>query len=471
MQNKGDSMLKLYNTLTRTKQQFKPIHDGVVFMYSCGPTVYKYAHIGNFRAYIFMDTLRRVLKHNGYKINGVMNITDVGHLVSDADEGEDKIQLEAEKEKKTPLEIAEFYTKCFFDDAKKLNIETPEHITKATDFIDDMIEFVKGLVDKGLAYEVNGNVYFDVTKYGKYGVLSGVNLDDQMAGARIEVNTEKRSPYDFALWIKAPQNHIMKWQSPWSVGYPGWHIECSTMSKKILGDVFDIHTGGVDHISVHHENEIAQSCGLTGKIHAKIWMHVEFLQVKGGKMSKSLGNCYTISELEQMGYSALDYRYFCLNGNYTKKLNFTLDALSSAKIARERLNELVLQHKNGTFDADEKLLQDYYTKFENAINDDLNIPLALGELWSMLKQMPHSKQVYDLALKMDSVFGLSLDSLLDNQKYSQEIPQDVQLLAQNRWQAKQNKDYVSSDALRQQILQLGYEILDKKDGYEIKKIA
>ena len=462
-------MIKLYNTLTRKKEVFVPEKDNTVRMYSCGPTVYSYAHIGNFRAYIFMDTLRQVLKYNGYKIDGVMNITDVGHLTSDGDTGEDKMEKASKKENKTPIEIAEFYAKQFFVDLKKLNIETPEHIVKATDHINDIIEFVKGLVENGMAYEVNGNVYFDVLKLQSYGRLSGINLEDLKAGARIAVNKEKKSPYDFALWIKAPENHIMKWQSPWGLGYPGWHIECSTMGRKYLGDTFDIHTGGVDHIPVHHENELAQSEGLTGKLQARFWMHVEFLQVDGGKMSKSLGNCYLIDELEKRGYSALDYRYFCLNGHYRKKLNFTFEALDSSKTARQRLLQLIFAHKNGKEPCDEEKLQEFKNQFVDSINDDLNIPYALGVLWTMLKEMPNSKKVYELALDMDRVFGLSLELCEPEEKQS-DIPAEVLELVQNRIDAKLKKDYKLADELRAKIEELGFVVIDKRDGYEIKKL-
>ena len=459
-------MLELYNTLSRKKEIFEPEKDNTVRMYSCGPTVYSYAHIGNFRAYVFMDTLRRVLKNAGYKLNGVMNITDVGHLTSDGDTGEDKMEKASRRENKTPYEIAEFYTKCFMEDAKKLNIELPEHVVKATDHIGDMIGFVKGLVDNGMAYVVNGNVYFNVLKFKNYGRLSGLNLDDLKAGARIAVNDEKKSPYDFALWIKAPENHIMKWQSPWGLGYPGWHIECSTMSRKYLGDTFDIHTGGVDHIPVHHENEIAQSEGLTGKLQARFWMHVEFLQVDGGKMSKSLGNCYLISELEQKGYSALDYRYFCLNGHYRKKLNFTFEALDASKIARQRLMQLMAAHSIGTESVDEEKLNKFAKDFEDAINDDLNIPYALGVLWTMLKDMPHSKKVYDAAIKMDEVLGLSLDKF-EREEQKVDVPENVLQLVKQRAEAKIQKNYALADSLRAEIDALGYAVVDKKDGYEI----
>lgn len=459
-------MVELYNTLTRRKEIFEPEKDNTVRMYSCGPTVYSFAHIGNFRAYVFMDTLRRVLKNAGYKINGVMNITDVGHLTSDEDTGEDKMEKASRLENKSPYEIAEFYAKNFFADAKKLNIEMPEHVVKATDHIGDMIAFVKGLVDNGMAYVVNGNVYFDVLKFKNYGRLSGINLDDLKAGARIAVNDEKKSPYDFALWIKAPENHIMKWESPWGLGYPGWHIECSAMSKKYLGDTFDIHTGGVDHIPVHHENEIAQSEGLTGKLQARFWMHVEFLQVDGGKMSKSLGNCYLISELEQKGYSALDYRYFCLNGHYRKKLNFTFEALDASKIARQRLMQLVDSHKNGQENIDEEKLKNFAKEFVDAVNDDLNIPYALGVLWTMLKEMPHSKKVYDEAINMDKVLGLSLDKF-EKQEQKIDVPENVLELAKSRAEAKVQKNYALADSIRAEIDALGYSVIDKKDGYEI----
>ena len=462
-------MIELYNTLTRKKQQFEPKENGLVKMYSCGPTVYSYAHIGNFRAYVFMDTLRRVLKYNGYKLDGVMNITDVGHLTSDADEGEDKMEKASRKENKTPFEIAEFYTKWFMLDAKKLNIEVPEHVVKATDCIPDIIEFVQGIIDNGFGYVVNGNVYFDVTKLKSYGQLSGIKLEDLKAGARIAVNSEKHSPYDFALWIKAPENHIMKWQSPWSVGYPGWHIECSTIGKKYLGSTFDIHTGGVDHIPVHHENELAQTEGYNGTLQARFWMHVEFLQVDGGKMSKSLGNCYRIEELEDMGYSALDYRYFCLNAHYRKKLNFTFEVLNASKTARNRLNSALKQHKNGLNTVESEKLEEYKNQFVSAINDDLNIPLALGVLWTMVKNCEPSKQVYELALEMDKIFGLSLENCDQVEEIKNEIPQEVLDLAEQRMTAKKQKNYALADELRAKIEQLGFCVADSKDGYTISK--
>ena len=287
--------MKFYNTLTRQRDEFTPLEGNTVRIYSCGPTVYSYAHIGNMRTYVFMDLLRRALKYNGYELKHVMNITDVGHLVSDGDDGEDKMAKTAREQKKTPWEIAEYYTSVFMKDIDALNITRPEIIAKATEHIGEMIDFVQGLDKNGYAYETSDGIYYDIAKFDRYGMLSGNKLDEQKAGARVELNSEKRHPADFALWKKAPKEHIMQWESPWGMGYPGWHIECSAMGLKYLGKYFDIHTGGVDHIPIHHENEIAQSCGLLGNEAAKFWIHGEFMLVDGGKMSKSLGNTYTIS--------------------------------------------------------------------------------------------------------------------------------------------------------------------------------
>ncbi|MGD9901654.1 MAG: cysteine--tRNA ligase [Spirochaetales bacterium] len=472
--------LKFYNTLTNRVDDFKAIDEAhkTVTMYSCGPTVYSYAHIGNFRAYVFMDVLRRVLKYNGYKINGVMNITDVGHLTDDNDSGEDKMELTAKKENKSPYEVAKFYAEQFFIDAKKLNIGMPEHIAYATGHVEDMIAFVKGILDNGYAYEVNGNVYFDVEKYNekfsnKYGELSGLNLKDQMAGARIEVNAEKKSPYDFALWIKAPKEHIMKWDSPWGLGYPGWHIECSAMGKKYLGNRFDIHTGGVDHIPVHHENEIAQSRGLTcdaDHTQANFWMHCEFLKVDNGKMSKSLGNVYTINDLETNGYSALDYRYFLLNANFKKSQNFTWEALDAAKNARHNLIELLFEHKHaGVVGNDIDV-----SRFLKAINGDLNIPLALSFVWELLNSSQKQINKYTAVIQMDKILGLSLEEEVEKleaeQNKEQIIPAEVKKLAEERWQAKAQKNWVLADELRKKLTDMGYNIKDAKDTYEIEVI-
>ena len=460
--------MKFYNTLTRGKEEFTPIDGKTVRMYSCGPTVYNYAHIGNMRTYIFMDLLRRTLKEEGYRLKGVMNITDVGHLLSDADDGEDKMEKAAREQKKSPLEIAAYYTDVFFTDLKKLNIGKPEVTPRATDHIPEMLEFVYKLCDNGFAYETGDGIYYDISKFPGYGQLSGINLEDQQAGARVEVNSEKRHPADFAIWKKAPKEHIMQWDSKWGKGYPGWHIECSAMSKKYLGEVFDIHTGGVDHIPIHHENEIAQSFGVTGKNPAKFWMHGEFMCVDGGKMSKKLGNTYTVADLEKMGYSPLCFRYFCLNTHYRKKLNFTFAAMDGAKIAYERLLEAVYRHKNGTNAVSPETIAKYHEEFRSFITDDLNIPGALGVLWTMLKE-PASRAVYDEALKMDEVFGLSLKDYVPEKK-EEAVPEEVKALAEARLAAKMEKNYALSDELRAKITEKGYTVKDTKEGYTLEKI-
>lgn len=459
-------MLKVYNTLTRRKEEFVPLNDKVVTMYSCGPTVYSYAHIGNMRAYLFMDSVRRTLKYNGYKLKGVMNITDVGHLLSDGDDGEDKMEKASKEQQKSVYEIAAIYTDAFMKDLAKLNIGKPEIIAIATDHINDMIKYVEALVEKGYGYETSDGIYFDISKFREYGKLSGLDLEGQRAGARVDVNDEKRNPADFALWKKAPKEHIMQWESPWGMGYPGWHIECSAMSRKYLGDTFDIHTGGVDHIPVHHENEIAQSEALVGHKTVDYWMHVEFMQVDGGKMSKSLKNTYTVSELEQKGYSAMAFRYFCLNTHYRKKLNFTFEGMDAAKTAYNRLLAAVHSHKGGK-SFDEEAVKKYDELFTEAINDDINIPLGLGVLWNMLKEKP-SQAIYDLAMKFDKVLGLALDTEPAPEKV--EAPEEVIKLAELRLKARKDKDWAQSDVLREQISNLGYQIIDKKDGYDIKKI-
>ena len=370
------------------------------------------------------------------------------------------------EQQKSVYEIAAIYTDAFMKDLAKLNIGKPEIIAKATDHINDMIKYVEALVEKGYGYETSDGIYFDISKFKEYGKLSGLDLKGQRAGARVDVNDEKRNPADFALWKKAPKEHIMQWESPWGMGYPGWHIECSAMSRKYLGDTFDIHTGGVDHIPVHHENEIAQSEALVGHKTVDYWMHVEFMQVDGGKMSKSLKNTYTVSELEQKGYSAMAFRYFCLNTHYRKKLNFTFEGMDAAKTAYNRLLAAVHSHKGGK-SFDEEAVKKYDELFTEAINDDINIPLGLGVLWNMLKEKP-SQAIYDLAMKFDKVLGLVLDTESAPEKV--EAPEEVIKLAELRLKARKDKDWAQSDVLREQISKLGYQIIDKKDGYDIKKI-
>ncbi len=460
--------MKVYNTLDREKEDFIPLQGNLVRMYSCGPTVYSYAHIGNMRTYIFMDLLRRSLRFCGFKVKGVMNITDVGHLLSDGDEGEDKMQKAARKEGKTPWEIAAFYTEAFFKDIDALNVGRPEIIAKATDHIPEMIAFVQGLLEKGYAYEISDGIYFDIGKFPGYGKLSGQTVDEKEAGARIEENSEKRHPADFALWKKADKNHIMQWESPWGMGFPGWHIECSAMSKKYLGEVFDLHTGGIDAVPVHHENEIAQNEALAGKKTVNYWMHGEFMMVDGGKMSKSLGNVYTVSDLEKKGYLPLDFRYFCLNAHYRKKLNFTFEGMDAAHTSYERLRNALYAHKMSPAATDPAILDDLMKKFKGAVEDDMNIPFALGVLWDAVK-LPKSKDVYKLALEFDKVLGLSLDKVTAPAPEKIDVPADIAALAEARFAAKKEKNWAEADRLRAEIAAKGYAIKDTKDGYEIER--
>ena len=461
-------MLKLYNTLTRKKEEFVPLKKGTVKMYSCGPTVYNYAHIGNMRAYIFMDTLRKVLKYNGYKVKHVMNITDVGHLVSDADDGEDKMAKTARIENRSVYEIAKEYTDAFMKDIKALNIDTPEHIAKATEHIREMEIYVNDIVKNGYAYETSKGVYFDTSKLPNYGkMLSNNNIDDLKAGARVEVDTEKRNPQDFALWIKAPKEHIMKWNSKWGLCYPGWHIECSAMSRKYLGDKFDIHTGGVDHIPIHHENEIAQSIGATGHNLANYWMHVEFLLIDGGKMSKSLGNVYTLNDLKAKGIDALSYRYFTYSSHYRNKLNFTWDAIKSAKNSLNKLRDMIALHKGVNKKIDKNIISKYEEQFLNAINDDMNMPVAISIVWEIAKEKEKSNDFYELIKKFDSVLSLDLDK---NDKEDINIPEDIKLILNERKDARKNKNFAKSDELRDKLKELGYIVKDTKDGQIIEKV-
>ena len=457
-----------YNTLTKKKEKFKSINKNEVKMYSCGPTVYKDATIGNMRTNIFQDVLRRVLRYNGYKLKHVMNITDVGHLVSDGDEGEDKMLKSAREENKSPLEIAEYYTKLFFEDLKVLNIETPEIVCKATEHIKEMLEYVEKLVENGYAYETSTAIYFDISKLDKYPILSNLNLEEQKAGARVDIDPEKRNPYDFALWIKAPENHLMKWDSPWGPSYPGWHIECSAMGQKYLGEQFDIHTGGIDLIPTHHENEIAQSKGACGKMPANYWMHGEYLLIDGGKMSKSLGNVYLIKDFIERGYDPIVYKLFSYSCHYRNKLNFTWEGMEASAKSLERLKQGYIKHINGKDDIDKKNIEEYEEKFHKAINDDLNMPAAMGVVWEVVRQENKSPEFAKLLLKFDTVLGLKIDEETNATK--EEIPEEIEQLVEQRKEARKNKDWAKSDKLRDLIKEKGYEVKDTKDGVEIKRI-
>ena len=453
-----------YNTLTKQKDLFKPIEEGKVKIYSCGPTVYKDATIGNMRTNLLNDTLRRVLKYNGYELKHVMNITDVGHLVSDGDEGEDKMLKSAREEHKSPLEIAEHYTKLFFRDLERLNIETPEVVCKATDHIKEMLEMVQKIMKNGYAYETSTAIYFDVSKLDKYGILSGINLNDQKAGARVDIDPEKRNPYDFALWIKAPANHLMKWDSPWGPSYPGWHIECSAMSTKYLGEEFDIHTGGIDLVPTHHENEIAQNKGACGKNPAHYWIHGEYLLINGGKMSKSLGNTYLIDDIIARGYSPLAYRLFNYSCHYRGKLNFTWEGIESANTSLIRLREGYQKHLNGNSDISDEIIADMENRFHQAINDDMNMPLALSVVWEAVKYPEKSPKIAQLLKKFDTVLGIKIDEVQETK-----IPQEILDLVEERKQARSDKNWSESDRLRDLIAEKGYIVKDTKDGAEVLK--
>ena len=427
--------------------------------------MYYNAHIGNLRAYLFMDSIRRVLKYNGYTLKHVMNITDVGHLTSDADEGEDKMMVAAKRENKNPWEIADFYMEKFMKDIEKLNIDKPEIIARATQHIDVMEEYVKKIIDNGYTYKTDDTIYFDTSKLPNYGILSGKKIEEQKAGARIEFDKNKKNISDFALWIKAPKEHIMQWDSFFGKSYPGWHLECSAMSYKYLGEEFDIHTGGIDHIPVHHENEIAQSQGFSGKIPAKYWMHVNFLKVDGGKMSKSLNNLYTLEDLKQKGFEPEVYRMFNFSSSYRNAINFTWDGLDASKKALIKLKEGYKAHLDGKNVVEEQIINDFEEKFHKAINDDLNMPIAMSVVWDIVKYPLKSKMFAKLLKKFDTVLGLKIDEEIS----SDSIPEEIVNLAEERTKARSNKDWQKSDEIRDIINNKGYEIKDTKQGYELSK--
>ena len=470
--NKNDKAIKkpifLFNTMTKTKQEFIPINSKKVTIYSCGPTVYKDATIGNIRTNIFQDILRRVLQYNGYMLKHVMNITDVGHLVSDGDVGEDKMLKTAKEQNKEPIEIAEYYTKLFFKDLELVNIQIPEIISKATEHINEMIEYVEVLLKNGYAYKTSNTIYFDVSKLEKYGVLSNINLDEQLSGSRVDIDTEKRNPQDFALWIKAPDNHLMKWESPWGLSYPGWHIECSAMSKKYLGEKFDIHTGGIDLIPTHHENEIAQSMGCCGKNPANYWMHGEYLLINNGKMSKSLGNAYLIKDIIEKGYDPLVYKLFTYSCHYRNKLNFTWEAIESTAKSFVRLKTGFQVHNNSVEIIDDKIIKAFENRFIDAINDDLNMPLALSIVWEAVRYEFKSKQIANLLLKFDTVLGLKINE--ETNTDDEELPEEVKQLVEKRIKARLEKNWIESDMLRDEIISKGYNLKDSKEGMIINKV-
>ncbi|MDD4990053.1 MAG: cysteine--tRNA ligase [Candidatus Pacebacteria bacterium] len=465
-------MLKIYNTLTRKTEEFKPIDAKTVGLYTCGPTVYWFAHIGNYRTYFFEEILKRVLEYNNYKVKHVMNITDVGHLTSDADTGEDKLEKGAQRENKTVWQVADFYTKHFKNDLKNLNIKEPTVWIKATDTIKEQIDLIKILEKKGFTYQVEDGVYFDTSKLKNYGVLWGSKKPVELrAGARVEMVKDKKHPSDFALWKLTPLGvkRQMEWDSPWGRGFPGWHTECVVMSIKNLGIPFDIHCGGIDHIQIHHTNEIAQAQGAYGKMMANYWLHGAFLNIAGSKISKSLGNIITLDSLMEKGFNPLSLRYLFLTAHYGAKLDFTWESLKASQNALNKLYSLILNFKDKISKPylKSKILENpYSSQFLNFINNDLNMPRALAVLWEMLndeKLSPEEK--YNLALDMDKVFGLGLDKIK-----KQKIPKEILELAGQREKFRKAKEWQKADEIRKQIEKLGYEIEDTKQGTKVKKI-
>jgi cysteinyl-tRNA synthetase len=455
--------LKFYNTLTRTKQEFKPLEQAKVGLYTCGPTVYATPHLGNLRTYIFEDLLKRTLVTNNYQVNHVMNVTDVGHLTSDADEGEDKMEKGAAREHKTVWEVADYYTQIFKQNIKELNILEPDIWCKATDHIPEQIELIKKIEANGFSYKTSDGVYFDTSKLKDYGRLGKLALKGQKAGARVEANPEKLHPTDFALWKFSPagSKRQMEWPSPWGVGFPGWHIECSAMSMKYLGETFDIHCGGIDHVTVHHPNEIAQSQAATGKPLAKYWLHGEFLVVDEKRMGKSEGNFLTLDWLKQEGISPLAYRYFCLGTHYRKPLNFSLPALESSQKTwqnlRDKIAMITTESSHGSETAEKE--------FTEAINDDLNMPQALAVMWGLIKGHESEGVKKHSLLKFDQVLGLGLK---DIQPLS--IPPAVMEMVNKREQARQAKDWAQADEFRSAIKDHGFTVDDTELGPVVKPI-
>ena len=463
--------IKLYNTASRSVEKFNPITDGHVGLYTCGPTVYDYAHIGNLRTYIFEDLLRRMLEFNGLQVTHVMNVTDVGHLTSDADEGEDKMEKGARRQGKSVWEVAAYYQEEFFKDLDALSILQPTIVAKATDEIEAQQELIQQLFNRHAAYKTDKAIYFDVSTFPDYWKFSGQKLEDKEIGAREEVNTDKqkRHPADFALWlftVGEHADHIMRWPSPWGEGFPGWHIECSAISMKYLGEEFDIHTGGVDHIGTHHPNEIAQSKAATGKDFAKVWMHGEFLNISGDKMSKSKENFYRMQTIKDQGFSPLDYRYFCLTAHYRSVLDFDWERLQVAATSYRNLKRLVGKWEIKVVDelGDEGTV--FRQRFASAINTDLDVPTALSVMWEMVGSDLPATEKRLLLNEFDAVLGLELAD------YTQPLlTVEEQKLIHQREQARQEKNWALADDLRDKLLLSGVEVKDTAQGTEWTKVA
>jgi cysteinyl-tRNA synthetase len=451
--------LRIYNTKTRTVEEFKSITPGVALVYSCGPTVYHYAHLGNLRAFIFADILRRTLEAHNYSVKHVINITDVGHLTSDGDTGEDKLEKGASREGKTVWEVAQYYENEFRKDLTLLQIPlTAYQFPRATDYIQEQIDLIRVLEEKGFTYDTSDGIYFDTAKFPHYGELAHLDIEGLRSGARVEENTEKRNVTDFALWKFSPKNEKrqMEWDSPWGIGFPGWHIECSAMSQKLLGKHFDIHTGGIDHISVHHENEIAQSESATGEPFVNYWMHVNFLLDTTGKMSKSSGDFLRLQTLTDKGLNPLAYRYFTLTAHYRKELTFSYEALQASSVAYTKLVHFVLAHrKNGG-----EILPTYLDACKEALANDLNSPEAIAVIWKMMKDTTFEKShICATLLAIDSMLGLGLRELQEVH-----IPHEVEHLLVERTTAREKKDWATSDRIRDEIQAKGFTVQDTDEG-------
>ena len=457
-------MLKIYNTLHHTKEEFEPLNQKAATCYCCGPTVYNYAHIGNLRTYIFEDLLMRTLRYS-MPVKHMMNITDVGHLTSDADAGEDKMALASVREGKSAWDIAKFYEKKFFEDFDSLNCRRPDIIARATEHIPAMINLVKTLEEKGYTYKTSDGIYYDTSKFADYGILiNKAHLEGLKTGARVDFG-EKKNATDFALWKFSPSDkkRQMEWQSPWGIGFPGWHIECSAMAMQYLGETLDIHCGGIDHVAIHHTNEIAQAQAATGKQYVRYWIHGEFLVMSAGKMSKSAGTFVTLDTLKEKGYSPLDYRYLCLGAHYRTQLEFSYESLDFAKASRQSLKTKIAAIKaNVTQQISETTaLQEAKNNFVTAMEDDLNTSKALALLWDFIKSNASNEEKLQFVNFADGFLGLDL--LKEEKK---EISAEAKKLLEERAEARKQKDFKKSDELRAKLLAMGIVVKDTPKGQE-----
>ncbi len=468
----------IYNTATRKKEEFIPRFEGKVSMYTCGPTVYHYAHIGNLRSYIMEDVLEKYLRFDGLDVKRVMNITDVGHLTSDGDTGDDKMLKGAKREHKTVMEIAKFYTDAFFEDCKKLNIKRPDVVEPATACIDEFIRVISSLIEKGYAYEAGGNIYFDTSKLKKYYIFNDFNEEDLEVGVRegVEADENKRNKADFVLWFTKSKfdDQELKWDSPWGVGYPGWHIECSCISMKHLGEYLDLHCGGIDNAFPHHTNEIAQSESYLGHEWCSYWFHVHHLNTNSGKMSKSSGEFLTVSLLEEKGYNPLVYRFFCLQSHYRKSLVFSYENLDNAAVAYNKLTAKIaalLKEEGGAVEQDK--YDELMSGFKAALDNDLNTSLAITALYDVVKADTTPATKLKLIGEFDKVLSIGLieeaKKLSDNKEKGEEIPAEIKELVEKRAEARKAKDFALADEIRNKITELGYIVEETRQGTVIKK--